>query len=520
MQFCQIETDNEIMDVLFISPGNNKAIYQELANKYAAIEPPTWSLLLAQSCRSIGYKVGICDVNAEQLSAKQVHERILQDNPRLICFVVYGQNVNAGTVNMSGSVYLSTYLKGKDVNIPICYIGSHVQALPHRTLKDEPSIDFIFTNEGVYALRNILSLSEIDINNLDGIKGIGWRKNSKVILNQPEAIVPGERMDEDLPGYAWDLLPYKEAPLDLYRAPMWHVEYDESKRTPYAAIQTSLGCQFGCEFCMINIINRNDNDEIGVAGNYSFMRHWSPEFIIKEFDKLTALGVFTIKITDELFLFNKKYYKPLCETLSKRPYVDKLTMWAYSRIDTVRDPELLSLVRSAGIKWLALGIESGEKTVRLEVSKGKFQDVDIKRVVQQVHDADINVMANFIFGLPGDNHESMTKTLELSKELCTLGWNAYTAMALPGSQLYKNAIMSGVELPKTYEQYSFLSYDTLPLPTDKCTAGEILKFRDEAYVDYHTYEPFLELVQRKHGQSRVDAIKQMTKVKLKRKLYE
>ena len=35
--------------------------------------------------------------------------------------------------------------------------------------------------------------------------------------------------------------------------------------------------------------------------------------------------------------------------------------------------EILKLVRSAGIKWLALGIESGDKNVRLEVSKGKFE---------------------------------------------------------------------------------------------------------------------------------------------------
>ena len=53
-------------------------------------------------------------------------------------------------------------------------------------------------------------------------------------------------MDIDLPGYAWDLLPYKNRPLDLYRAPLWHAEYDFEKRSPYASLQTSLGCQFEC----------------------------------------------------------------------------------------------------------------------------------------------------------------------------------------------------------------------------------------------------------------------------------
>jgi radical SAM superfamily enzyme YgiQ (UPF0313 family) len=509
-----------MIDVLFITPGNATGIYQDLANNYAAIEPPTWALLLAQSCRSVNYTVNLIDINAEQLKNDEIVNRIKSLNPRLICFVVYGQNVNSGTVNMSGATYVSNYIKEAGITIPIAYVGSYVQAVPIKALKEEPSIDFAFINEGVYALRNVLAQETIDITNLDHIKGIVWRKDGVPKMNGAEKVVPNDRMDIDLPGYAWDLLPMKEKPLDLYRAPMWHAEYDQDKRSPYAAIQTSLGCQFGCDFCMINIVNRNDEDEIGVAGNYSAMRYWSPEFIIKEFDKLVELGVYTIKITDELFLLNRKYYVPLCEMLRDRGYGEKLRMWAYSRVDTVKRPELLKLVRSAGIKWLALGIESGDKDVRLEVSKGKFEDVDISQVIQQVHEADIEVMANYIFGLPGDTEESMQKTLELSKELCTFGWNAYAAMALPGSQLYKNAVLNGVLLPDTYEGYSFHGYDTLPLPTETLTGAKVLAFRDKAFDEYHSYTPFLEKVKAKFGQVAVDNINEMLKVKLRRKIIE
>ncbi len=513
-----------MIDVLFISPGNSSGIYQNLSTNYSAIEPPTWALLLAQSCRSVGYNVNILDINAEQLRNDEVLLRIKELNPRLLCFVVYGQNVNAGTVNMSGAVYVSNYLKLRGLKIPISYIGSHIQSLPIKSMKDEHSIDFAFTNEAVYALWNVLSLPSIKDHGQ--IKGIVWRKyntntqTEEIIINPSEKSVPNERMDFDLPGYAWDLLPFKNKPLDLYRAPMWHSEYNEEYRSPYAAIQTSIGCQFACNFCMINIINRNDEEEIGVAGKYSSMRYWSTEFIIKEFDKLAKLGVKTIKITDEMFLLNKKYYVPLCEMLSKREYVKDLKMWAYSRIDTVRNPELLTLVRSAGIKWLALGIESADKMVRLEVSKGKFEEVDIKRVVSQVHGADIEVMANYIFGLPVDTHESMKKTLELSKELCTLGWNAYAAMALPGSQLYKDAITNGIKVPVKYEEYSFHGYDTLPLSNENLTATEILKFRDAAFIEYHSNPLFLEKIKNKFGEKAAYNITEMLKIKLKRKIVE
>ena len=505
------------LDCLFLVTKSSKKTYQKLSHTYSAIEPPTWALLLAESTRSVGFKVDILDANAENLSVEEILKRIKDNSPKLICLVVYGQNVNAGTTNMSGAIHTSEYLK-KFISTPISIIGSHVQALPIETLKKEKSIDFVFTNEGVYSLRNLLNLIDFSSNNLAKIKGIAFRNQNKVIINAPEKIVPNEKMDIDLPGYAWDLLPFKKKPLDLYRAPMWHAEYDFEKRTPYASLQTSLGCQFGCNFCMINILNRNDNDEIGVASNYSKMRFWSTNFIIKEFDKLIKMGVRTIRIVDEMFLLNPKYYIPLCEQLAERNKDDSLRIWSYSRIDTVKRPEILKLVRRAGIKWLALGIESGERSVRLEVDKGKFEDVDVRKVIQKVHEADINVMANYIFGLPGDTKETVKKTFDLSLELCTAGWNTYGAMALPGSYLYKKALEEGKQLPDTYEGYSFHSYETLPLATEKLSAKEIITLRDEAFDQYHNHKPFLNLIEKKFGKVAAKNIVEMTKIKLKRKI--
>ena len=51
-------------------------IYKGLADEYSAVEPPTWSLLLAQSCRSIGHDVSIFNPLAERLSLDDSVQRI------------------------------------------------------------------------------------------------------------------------------------------------------------------------------------------------------------------------------------------------------------------------------------------------------------------------------------------------------------------------------------------------------------------------------------------------------------
>ena len=250
------------------------------------------------------------------------------------------------------------------------------------------------------------------------------------------------------------------------------------------------------------------------------MRFWSPEFIIKEFDKLIAMGVKTIKITDEMFLLNPKFYIPLCELLSQRNKNDDLKLWAYSRIDTVKRPEILNKVRKAGIKWLCLGIESGSKNIRLEVSKGKFEDVDVLKIVKQIEDADIQVLANYIYGLPGDTEETIEETFKLSLKLNTLGWNTYAAMALPGSQLYRDGVEKKIDLPLKYSEFSFHSYDTKPLSTETLNAARVLQLRDEKFEKYFSNDNFLEKIKSKFGSDAVFNIKNMLKVKLKRKIIE
>jgi radical SAM superfamily enzyme YgiQ (UPF0313 family) len=289
---------NRRLDVLFVNADSSLAAYQSLSDTYSAIEPPTWALLLAASCRSRGFGVGILDCTAERLDAAAATRRIAEADPRLVCLVVYGQNPNSGTTNMIGATALVERLKLEHPDLPTCLVGSHASALPLEVLAI-PGIDFVLLNEGVYALWNLL---RTDLRtDLRTVRGIGFKEDGHPVLNDPERIVPQDRMDADLPGYAWDLLPCRDKPLDLYRAHFWHANFDHGRRTPFAAIYTSLGCRFRCDFCMINILNRVDNSAEVSAAASPVMRFWSPQFMLEQFDILAKLGVTTVRLSEAVF---------------------------------------------------------------------------------------------------------------------------------------------------------------------------------------------------------------------------
>jgi hypothetical protein len=170
------------------------------------------------------------------------------------------------------------------------------------------------------------------------------------------------------------------------------------------------------------------------------------------------------------------------------------------------------------VNWLALGVEAGNQFVRQEVSKGSFQEINIRDVCKTIGDSGINIISNYIFGFPDDTVETMQETLDLAMELNTEMANMYPCMALPGSPMYQTARKNGWSLPDSYEGYAFLSYESQPLPTKHISSAEVLRFRDDAWRQYFTSPAYLDLVERKFGTQERKNVEDMTAIRLKRRI--
>ncbi|RMH58699.1 MAG: radical SAM protein [Candidatus Hydrogenedentota bacterium] len=487
------------LDITIVAPGNNKVIYQELAGSYAAIEPPIWAGLLASGLRNSGYSVRIIDQEAEGKTSEEIVRDVSEEPSRMVAVVVYGQQPSASTQNMTAAQEVCRALKEENAARPVVILGGHPSALPKRTLR-ETAADFVAQGEGLDTLEGLLGCDRLDDPvKLSRIPGLWYRSNGEEVFTHPAPMIPQRDLSRRLPGIAWDLLPMK-----AYRAHNWHCFTHIMERRPYASLYTSLGCPFTCSFCCIN-----------APFEKPALRCWEPEFVIREFEVLAErYGVRNIKIADEMFVLNPHHVLGLCELLIERDY--GFNIWAYARVDTVQD-RFLEKLEKAGFHWLCLGIESKSQHVRSGVEKDRFHEEDIVPIVRKIQGAGINVLGNFIFGLPDEDYDSMQATFDLAVELNCEWANFYCAMAYPGSALYRYAVEKGWELPKHWHDFSQHSYEMLPLPTEHVPAGEVIGFRDEAWHLYYTNPSYLAMVERKFGQEVLEHLKELTKIRLKRK---
>jgi anaerobic magnesium-protoporphyrin IX monomethyl ester cyclase len=489
------------VDLLLVTPPTRLLVYQQLSHDFTAIEPPVWSGLIAEFIRNHGYEVAIMDSEAQGLTHEETAKSILDINAVLTVFVIYGQQPSASTQCIPGGTKVANLVR-ENSDLPTMIMGTHASALPERTLKEEP-YTFVAQGEGPDTVLNLIKvLKSGDRSQLKKVPGL-WYMDSGFVQSSPMA--PNIKdLDGTLPRQALDLLD-----MTRYKAHNWHCFDDLSSRSNYASLQTSLGCPYKCSFCCISA-------PFGGAS----IRYWSADSVIKQIDEMVIkYGVRNIKVPDEMFVLNAKHVMDICDAVIDRGY--DLNIWAYARIDTVKD-EFLEKLKKAGFNWLGIGIESGSDHVRDGVEKGRFGLSEIERTVQKIQSHGIYVGANYIFGLPDDTMKSMQETLELALNLNTEWANFYCAMAYPGSPLYQMALERGWAVPDGeggpgWIGYSQHAYESMPLPTNTLHYTEVLDFRDQAFDEYFNSPSYLGMIERKFGQDVVGHIRKMLSLKLKRK---
>ncbi len=493
------------LDLVLINPASRRRVYQSLGENLAAIEPPVWAGLMAAFVRQRGFEVAVIDAEALELSHEQAAQHAVDRRPLLVAVPVYGHQPSASTQIMPAAGEAARAVKAIAPQQHVLMLGGHVAALPDQTRREQAA-DFVSSGEGLYTLVELIEALRNAAPDLSKVRDLWYADGDEVHRTAPAPLVTD--LDRQMPGIAWDLLP-----MDRYRAHNWHC-LGGYERQPYAAIYTTLGCPYACSFCCIQAPFKSGEAAMGKNPNANSYRFWSPRRVGEELQLLAEkYGVKNVKFADEMFVLNSKHVLGICDEIIDRGL--DLNIWAYARVDTLKDG-MLEKLKAAGFNWLALGIEAGSEKVWGNVQKAYHQDL-IYQTLDRIAAADIYVIGNYIFGLPEDDAQTMQETLDLAIDLNCEFANFYCAMAYPGSALYQQANANVWKLPETWSGYSQHSVDTLPLPTNHLSAGEVLSFRDRAFQTYFNHPKYLQKIKQTFGQTAVNRILEMTSHKLERR---
>lgn len=260
---------------------------------------------------------------------------------------------------------------------------------------------------------------------------------------------------------------WREIDFDDYRAHNWHTLGQDP--WGYGIIYTSFGCPYDCMYCNIHAL-------------YTSRRVYyrDPSEVIKEVDMMVSRGLKHLKIADELFTTNPAHVETVCKALE--PY--RLNIWAYARVGTVSQ-SLLHTMKAAGINWLAYGFETASPEVRKNISKS-VSDEQTFHAIRMTREAGINIIGNFMFGLPGDTLETMQQTVDWAEEQNFEYVNYYVAMPYPGSEWYRES--RGTDWAR-FSQFS----------ETKIAEPEVAAFRDRAFMHYFKRAKYLRMIEQRFG---------------------
>jgi len=415
------------------------------------------------------YSVQVIDANAERMSWPEFTQHLEKLSPKY-----YVTQLTAPTLenDMYGS-FLAHARGAKTIAF-----GTHVTPIPVESMRPYPSLDFCIVGEPDMAVRDLIDHLEgnvgsrppeiqalfdkedpgyrasVDQNgqvDLQGIKGIAWRRGEEIVVNLPRPILP--ELD-DLPVPMHELLPLME-----YRMPLI--------RGPFTFIVTSRGCPAGCTYCIKHV-------------SYQFnVRLRSPQLLVEEMWKLKELGIHNIHMYADLFTVNRDQVVELCRLMIAEDIQVKWT--CNSRVDYV-DEEMLRLMSQAGNWLISWGIESGNEQILRHAKKGAYPD-KAERALRWARQANIKNWGYFIIGLPGETEETIRQTIDFSKKLPLDIALFHVAAPYPGTPFFFEVVENEWFRPGTrWEQVDMDKGTVLDYPN--LSAERLLYWQRRAFREW------------------------------------
>jgi len=413
---------------------------------------PTW-LAYAAGLAETKFEVKLIDAPAENINIHQLIREISKFEPKLVI-------VNTSTPSFSNDISVCeeiyNYL-GKDVKIVLT--GPHVSVLPEESLRSSESIWGVARKEFEYTIFELAEAIESGDENYEKILGLSWKSDNKIIHNPERPFI------DDLDKLPFVTKVYKKH-LNISKYYLAFALY------PYVSIYSGRGCPARCTFCLWPQT---------ISGRKFRMR--SPENVVEEMKYVSEElpEVKEIFFDDDTFTANRERVHRICDLIRSEKV--HITWSANARADL--DLETLKKMKDAGCRLLVVGYESGDQNILNNIKKG-ITIKQMEKFTQNAKKAGLMIHGTFIIGLPGENKETIKKTIEFAKKLNPDTVQFSVATPFPGTEFYNWCIKNNVLKTSDFKSWIDGSgYQSSIIEYPNLSAEEIVDAVDYATISFY-----------------------------------
>jgi anaerobic magnesium-protoporphyrin IX monomethyl ester cyclase len=329
------------MKVLLINPP-----YQTLtSNVGVGHQVPLGLLMVGGPLIDAGHRVRLLDAECRRLSVQAVAHEVRRLRPDVV-MTGHAGSTPAHPICME----MLRAIKAKLPGVLTIYGGVYPTYHAEQIIEREPAVDFIVRGEGeatsLDLVRSLVPAPKLTA--LSEVAAIAFRDGPRIVLTPDRQ--PIRNLDAFRVG--WELIR------------RWD-DYQCFGLGRSAIVQFSRGCPHRCTYC-------------GQHGFWVSWRHRDPIQLVDEIEMLHRRhGVRFITLADE----NPTTFRPVWQRFLEEMARRRLEVHFFATIratDIVRDADLLSLYRKAGILYVLMGIESTSDDVLRQVRKRSTSRHDLQ----------------------------------------------------------------------------------------------------------------------------------------------
>jgi radical SAM superfamily enzyme YgiQ (UPF0313 family) len=286
----------------------------------------------------------------------------------------------------------------------------------HPTFRTEESLeaggDIVTRGEAENTLMNLFSDS---INSLDDVKGISYFDHENFIIkHNPDA----------------------EEIKDINSVPFPARELFQKENYSVMSITTSRGCPYNCSYCSATTYWNNR------------VRYHSVNYVVNELKSIADLGYKLIIFEDATFSVQFKRTEAICQELISNNDIKSLVWSCETRPDKLNN-DLLNVFDQSRCIMINLGVESASEEV-LKINKRNVKLEKVIEAIQIVKRLRTTIQVMMIFGLPGEDEQSVKETIDFLETYKPDRVLLSLATAYPGTEL--DHTTSRIDLPLSWRK--------------------------------------------------------------------